>query len=109
MREDMKQPWTFEDPGLGRAVVHLESYAAFDAYIRDEMLDYRNYVWRGQAASEWKLEPTLDRVMRERGKEPDQHLSAAHLNRFKFASRGRRGPNPPKLSDNEWWALGQHN
>jgi hypothetical protein len=30
------------------------------------------------------------------------------LQKFKNASRGRRGYNPRRLNENEWWSLGQH-
>lgn len=69
------------------------------------MLNYTTYVYRGHADSSWKLEPTLDRII----KNPISYKRASHLERFKFETRGRRGPSPIKMEDeNDWWALGQH-
>jgi hypothetical protein len=51
----------------------------------------------------------LDRELN--GLTPDlaQRLTDRHLDVFKANTRGRRGPNPRALDDeNEWWALGQH-
>jgi len=77
-------------------------------------------VYRGQANYQWALRSSLDRLQ-ERfpkrknlvGRTPrflnkapftdDEHLSA-----FKRAIRGRRGPNPPALTEDDYWALGQH-
>jgi hypothetical protein len=75
------------------------------------MLDYDAYVWRGQRCSDWKLEPTLDRLVREAKVAPTKaaKFRAGHLEQFQFAARGRRGANPPTLEDEDsWWALGQH-
>ncbi|WP_081955328.1 FRG domain-containing protein [Pseudomonas lutea] len=69
------------------------------------MLNYTSYVYRGHADSSWKLEPTLDRII----KTPTSSKRASHLERFKFETRGRRGSSPVKMEDdNDWWALGQH-
>jgi len=58
-------------------------------------LDYRHFIWRGQRDSSWLLEPTLDRAMRETNNIGNKTIITTHLNRFKYASRGRRGLTPP--------------
>jgi hypothetical protein len=69
------------------------------------MLEYTSYVYRGQGDANWKLEPSLDRVI----KNPKSPMREALLSRFKYETRGRRGANPPTMSDDsDWWALGQH-
>jgi hypothetical protein len=78
------------------------------------------YIYRGQAKYDWQLESGLDRLERRfprrknlGGRNPEYFDSPPlteedHLHAFKNALRGRRGPNPPVLSDDEYWALGQH-
>lgn len=71
------------------------------------LLNSPHYVFRGQRESQWLLEPTLARMVK-RVKKHDE-LIKQHLQAFKFASRGRRGANPPDMKEsNDWWALGQH-
>jgi hypothetical protein len=64
------------------------------------------YIFRGQGREEWRLEPSLTRVIdRSYAAEDmvDQHRLA-----FLDAILGRRGPNPPGLDDDQIWALGRH-
>lgn len=101
--------WTHEYGGVSVTVVHLSNWAYFDDYIRQEMLDYREFIWRGQCAAHWPLEPTLDRILRRKQQLQNKRARVEHLGKFKLSSRGRRGAHPPQLaSDNDWWALGQH-
>ncbi|MDX7858297.1 FRG domain-containing protein [Aeromonas caviae] len=83
----------------------LSSWKYFSDFVNQELLDYTTYVYRGHAVSSWKLEPTLDRIINS----PTSTKRDEHLARFKLETRGRRGPNPAILNDeNDWWALGQH-
>jgi hypothetical protein len=89
----------FED---GVLEIQAKSWDGFVAYVADKLSDYRAYIFRGQREPEWKLRPSLDRI------DGIKVLKNDTLSDFKEASRGRRGPSPPRLSDDEWWALGQH-
>lgn len=71
------------------------------------------YIWRGQRRSSWSLSSSLDRLFDKlyllgTPLSELERRSADHLEAFKYATRGRRGHNPALLSENEWWALGQH-
>lgn len=106
-----KARWT-EGPivdGVGE--VQLLSWKYFMDYVYQEMLEYDDYIWRGQRCDNWNLESTLDRLMRNTKKPKNRWGKFAndHLERFKYAARGRRGNNPLPIDDeNDWWALGQH-
>jgi FRG domain len=72
-----------------------------------------SYIWRGQRRSDWSISSSLDRMFERlnlvaAGPEALEQYSQGHLESFKYATRGRRGPNPASLLENEWWALGQH-
>jgi hypothetical protein len=85
--------------------VRLSSWKYFSDYVNQKLLDYTTFCYRGHGNSTWKLEPTIDRIV----KAPASQRRALHLNRFKLETRGRRGNNPPAMtSDDDWWALGQH-
>lgn len=147
----MKVDWRKKEKSLphGIVTVRVKTFAEFIDYI-----DYvhrttgvnRQYIWRGQRCSDWKLQTTLDRkLFKPYGRSiKDEKFIAEYLKNqikvndrlfnliryevtnnkfnhfngfklqeyladFKLAVRGRRGPNPPSITnDNDWWALGQH-
>lgn len=100
-----KPRWTEHEVSNGVARIGLFHWRWFPDYVNQELLDYTTYIYRGHANAEWLLEPTLDRVI----KHPDEHRRSAHLQKFKYSVRGRRGANPSRIeTENEWWALGQH-
>lgn len=97
--------WEISPVTQGAVEVKLSSWKYFSDYINQELLDYTTYVYRGHGNSTWKLEPTLDRII----KTPTSTKREQHLNNFKYETRGRRGSHPPVLEhENDWWALGQH-
>ncbi len=81
--------------------------------IENKILDIGDYVFRGQSNADWRLTSTLDRLIvhaRQTGAKhgPMEDFVRSHLERFRLEIRGRRGDNPPRLEENELWALGQH-
>jgi len=90
-------------------VVRLSKWRYFHDFVHQQMLDFTNHVWRGQRCDDHELESSLDRELRGKGPHVRKRVIAEHMESFKYAVRGRRGPNPiPLLDENEWWALGQH-
>lgn len=97
--------WKKRTTDTGILEIKLSSWKYFSDFINQEMLAYTNYVYRGHGDSKWKLEPTLDRIIKISTSVKRQE----HLEKFKFETRGRRGSNPSPLeNENDWWALGQH-
>lgn len=97
--------WTKPSGQNGVGYVKISNWKFYSTFIQDIMQDYKGYVWRGQADSEWLLESSLTRFVKHKKNFDIEN----HLNEFKYASRGRRGINSKtELSENEWWALGQH-
>jgi hypothetical protein len=101
----------WERPGSslvdGVQTAQLASWVEFTEVL-SQFAPYGNYIWRGHSRDSWLLEPSLDRLLRRVGKAGDEKAVAEHLQRFQLATRGRRGPSPLDLDENEWWALGQH-
>lgn len=90
--------------------IDFSSWKYFHDHIRQEMLEFSYYVWRGQREATWGLQTSLDRVLRLKAKAQHASIAKEHLTQFKMAVRGRRGSNPTVLKDeDEWWALAQHN
>lgn len=103
-----KKRWIAEEVTSGYWEVKLSRWRWFADFIQ-KMLDYRTYVFRGHALDNWKLESTLDRAIKRIPKERRDQARLAHLDNFRLATRGRRGPHPRDYhNEDEWWALGQH-
>lgn len=112
--------WTHvsEESGDGVMTYVLSSWASFFDFLETEVFhssikSKRAYIWRGQRRSDWSLSSSLDRLFQRlnllsTSLEVRERRSLEHLESFKYAARGRRGPNPAQLGVDEWWALGQH-
>lgn len=97
--------------GAGYFQIKLNDWKQFFDYVYQDLLEYEKYVWRGQRCEDWGLVPTIDRLIQNGKVSQYERLKfqGQHLENFKLAARGRRGANPPQISEeNDWWALGQH-
>jgi hypothetical protein len=98
--------WPSWDFDQGVATAQLKSWAGIHGFV-ERLLDLPHYIFRGQRRDDWLLESTLTRDLRKRN-HPEATVDN-HLRNFRYAARGRRGPNPPKdILDEQMWALGQH-
>jgi hypothetical protein len=98
----------------------LDSWTDFFTLANSVFSTAPAFVYRGQANYHWPLRSSLDRL-EERfprrknltGTNPNfvdcpPLTNEEHINAFKRALRGRRDPNPPPLTEDDCWALGQH-
>ena len=118
MSLDPPPPWIrdADQSGDGTAAYRLTSWTAYFDFLETEVFRAGaggdSYVWRGQRRP-WSLRSSFDRLLDQvglLGAEPNvlESYSQEHLERFKYAARGRRGLNPATLNDRDWWALAQH-
>ncbi len=103
-----RKRWTQVSFEHGIQVRRLGSQSHFSIFIEQELLDYRTYVFRGQANAEWLLSPSLDRHFGNKERGLVGRSQQEHLERFRFSARGRVKPLPSDDDENEWWALGRH-
>ena len=111
-------PWTQQSQADGIVTFRLASWSHFFDFLEERVFhpsspSKQSYIWRGQRRANWPLSSSLDRLFDQLGlaassSELERRL-AEHLDVFKHAARGRRGPNPASLpEEKDWWALGQH-
>lgn len=105
----MKREWIEEEPIDGIGITTLTSWNYFSDYIDKEMLDFRNYIYRGHMNEKWLLEPTLNRLAPKKTKAELSKIREQHLDKFRYALRGRVQDSSRYTNDDELWALGQHN
>jgi hypothetical protein len=100
--------------------VHLDSWEQFSDHIKTEHSFCPALIYRGQGRADWPIVSKIDRIESQFTQTPNRSGSIprdfncspvdryTHLRAFKEAARGRRGQNPPDLTEDQWWALGQH-
>lgn len=89
----------------GVVVVELSNVMKFAKFFVDNFVGKDDFVFRGQSNGDWDVVSSFQRLA---GKKAKEHEINRHLEKFKYASRGRRGPAPRDLIDVEWWVMGQH-
>lgn len=96
-----------ENYDRGVLTITLESWGNFHK-VAEQFQDYKDYVWRGQRCENWLLKAKFDRIASNITEGQRKQKLDSHLKEFKRSLIGRRGVNPPKLNENQNWALGQH-
>ena len=92
--------------GEGVITADLSSWEEFSNLVTGRLLNTGNYIWRGQRSTDWLLESTFDRML----KNFDNNDSLRHIKRFKIGTGGRGELNLENMeSDDDWWAAGLHN
>jgi hypothetical protein len=109
MSTKQTQTWTKSDVKNGIVEINCAGWSSFQDFYHQEMIDWPDYIWRGQRCSDWPLIPSLDRLLKRLDRLNDNKIRLNVLERFKIASRGRLKNDANLItSSNEWWALGQH-
>ncbi len=87
----------------------FSSWSQLKGFIDGTFAFYSNYVFRGHAEYNWKLESTLTRALnRLKNKTDIGPIVDNHLNTFKSNLRGRCTFDLSEISENELYAIGQH-
>ncbi|EIO4564279.1 FRG domain-containing protein [Vibrio parahaemolyticus] len=126
--------WSF-NKGVCR--IEIDSWSTFQMVLERYFLDDYSFIYRGQRCASWSLLSTYDRFYLELAEAVNNHnpedgivfdedhyilrflepfqelptrnkLLGLHLEKFKSLCTGRRVAYFKELSDNQWWALGQH-
>ncbi len=100
--------WSTDGPVDGVVTVKVSSWVRFTEHLHEQMMKYPTYIWRGERRSDWTLVATLYRPIETPRDESYQYRIGRHRRAFLYSIRGRRGPNPPKMeNENDQWAMGQ--
>jgi hypothetical protein len=81
---------------------------SFADHINHSYKPWPGYMFRGQANSEWPIESSLKRHLKDFSLKEMEIEEIRQYERFKRNIRGKRGDNPNALSEIELKALGQH-
>lgn len=92
----------------GICEIQFENINNFFEFYYYNMTILKGFIWRGQKDINWKLVPTLDRVILDRGLDIKKDIKR-HLENFLYANRVSKNKSSITFeNENEWWALGQH-
>lgn len=100
--------YTFEN---GILTVKTHSFSEFQNIINSDYFNTKDqtFIYRGQGDISWRIETSINRILKSPGAYNPPHVLKYQLDNFKYSIRGKRGANPESYNSNiEWWALGQH-
>ncbi|MDL1993506.1 FRG domain-containing protein [Vibrio parahaemolyticus] len=90
--------------------IYLDTWDALSDKFNEYFTYYNNYIFRGQGSKEWKLAPSLTRMLKQSEYKRNEwrDVTELHLARFKENIRGRANIDFHSAAKDEFWAIGQH-